>query len=181
MKAFLREFLIEIIIVALFVVVWFTAIETFEIFETSMEPNFHEGQRVIVLKAAYWGWIGQPHRGDVVVVKAPEAGQGDYIKRVIGLPGDTVEVVQGKLYVNGVRLSEPYVKNSFSYTMAKVTVPPKTYFFLGDNRDISNDSHRFGALPASSVIGKVVIVYWPPQSWKLVPSFNLGKQVAAAH
>jgi signal peptidase I len=179
MKAFLREFGIEIIVVVLFVVFWFTCIETFEIFETSMLPNFHEGERVIVFKAAYWGWTGHPHRGDVVVVKAPQSSEGDYIKRVIGLPGDTLEIVQGKLYVNGTRMNEPYVKNSFTYTMDKVVVPSHSYFVLGDNRDISNDSHRFGALPSANIVGKVVVIYWPPQNWKFVPSYKQDKQLPA--
>jgi signal peptidase I len=112
-------------------------------------------------------------------VKAPEADEGNFIKRVIGLPGDTVEVAQGKLYVNGIRMNEPYVKNSFTYNMAKVVVPAHSCFLLGDNRDISNDSHRFGALPASNIVGKVIIIYWPLQNLKIVPSYNLNKQIVA--
>lgn len=181
MKNFLREFLIEIIFVVIFVVVWFTAIQTSEIFQTSMEPNFHEGERVIVFKAAYWSWIGQPHRGDVVILKAPDESDGDYIKRVIGLPGDTIEIVQGTLYVNGVKLNEPYVKNPFTYSMAKTVVPQGSYFVLGDNRNPSNDSHRFGPLPAKNILGRVFVIYWPPHSWGWVPKFPLQKQLTAAN
>jgi signal peptidase I len=181
MKKFLREFLIEIIIVVVFIVVWFTVIQTYEVFQTSMEPNFHEGERVIVFKAAYWSWIGKPQRGEIVVLQAPVASDGDYIKRVIGLPGDTVEIVQGATYVNGVRLNEPYVKRSFTYTYPKTVIPAGTYFLLGDNRDVSNDSHRFGPLPRSNIIGRVFVVYWPPSHWGWVSSYPLGKQLPAAH
>jgi signal peptidase I len=179
MKTFLREFLIEIILVAIFVVAWFTAIQTFEVFQTSMEPNFHEGQRVIVFKAAYWSWLGHPHRGDVIVLKAPAGAEGDFIKRVIGIPGDSIEIIKGVTYINGVKLDEPYVKKSFTYSYPKTVVPADSYFVLGDNRDISNDSHRWGVLDAKSVIGRVFVIYWPPQTWGFVPKYNLDKQVAA--
>jgi signal peptidase I len=178
MKKFLSEFLVEIIIVVVFVVLWFTAIQTYEVFQTSMEPNFHEGERVIVFRPAYW--IGQPQRGDVVVLKAPVESDGDYIKRVIGVPGDTVEIIQGAVYVNGVKLNEPYVKRSFTYSYGKTVVPAGEYFVLGDNRDVSNDSHRFGPLPRQHIIGKVFIIYWPPQHWQWVARYPLGKQLAAA-
>lgn len=179
MKSFLREFLIEIIFVAIFVSVWFIVIQTYEVFQTSMEPNFHEGQRVIVNKAAYWSWIGQPHRGDVIVLKAPSDNEGDFIKRVIGLPGDTVEILQGAIYVNGIKLNEPYIKRSFTYSLEKTTIPKDSYFVLGDNRDVSNDSHRWGPLSRDNIIGKVFVIYWPPQSWGLVPRYPLGKQLVA--
>ncbi|MGD0795733.1 MAG: signal peptidase I [Dehalococcoidales bacterium] len=181
MKNFLREFLVEIIFIVVFVVVWFTAIQTVEVFQTSMEPNFHEGERVIVFKAAYWSWVGHPQRGDVVILKAPNESDGDYIKRVIGLPGDTVEIIQGTVNVNGVKLNEPYVKRSFTYSLAKTVVPEGTYFVLGDNRDISNDSHLFGPLPAKNIIARVFVIYWPPQDWQWVPKYPLGKQIAAAN
>jgi signal peptidase I len=181
MKTFLREFLIEIVFVLIFVAVWFTVIQTYEVFQTSMEPNFHEGQRVVVNKAAYWRWIGGPRRGDVIVLKAPNGNDGDFIKRVIGLPGDTVEVIKGAVYVNGVKLDEPYVKRSFAYSFDKLTVPENTYFVLGDNRDVSNDSHRWGPLPGDNIIGKVFVIYWPPQSWGFIPRYPLEKQIAAGN
>jgi signal peptidase I len=181
MKNFLREFLVEIIFVAVFVALWFTVVQTYEVFQTSMEPNFHEGQRIVVNKAAYWSWIGEPRRGDVIVLKAPSGGNEDFIKRVIGLPGDTVEIIGGVTYVNGLKLDEPYVKRSFTYSLAKITVPENTYFVLGDNRDVSNDSHRWGPLARDSIIGKVFVIYWPPQSWEWVPNFHLEKQLAAAN
>lgn len=179
MKTFLREFLIEIIFVLIFVAVWFTVIQTYEVFQTSMEPNFHEGQRVVVNKAAYWSWIGEPKRGEVIVLKAPSGSEGDFIKRVIGLPGDIVEIIRGAVYVNGVKLAEPYIKRSFTYSYEKTSVSEGYYFVLGDNRDVSNDSHRWGPLPRENIIGKVFVIYWPPQYWGFVPKYPLEKQIAA--
>jgi signal peptidase I len=181
MKSFLREFLLEAVFVIVFVAVWFTVIQTYEVFQTSMEPNFYEHQRIIVCKAAYWRWIGEPRRGDVIVLKAPSGSEGDFIKRVIGLPDDTVEIINGKTYVNGAKLDEPYVKRSFTYSYPKFTVPENTYFVLGDNRDVSNDSHRWGPLAGNNIIGKAFVIYWPPQSWEWVPNFHLEKQMSAAH
>jgi signal peptidase I len=179
MKNFLREFLIEIIFVLVFVTAWFMVIQTYEVFQTSMEPNFHESQRIVVNKATYWSWIGKPHRGDVIVLNAPNKSREDFIKRVIGLPGDTVEIIDGKVYINGVKLNEPYVKRSFTYSLDKITVPADSYFVLGDNRDISNDSHLWGPLPGSNIIGKVFLIYWPPGTWGIVPRFRLDNQLVA--
>ncbi len=181
MKKFLREFLVEIIFVVVFVAVWFMVIQTYEVFQTSMEPNFHEGQRVVVNKAAYWSWIGHPGRGDVIVMNAPDGNGGDFIKRVIGLPGDTVAIVKGAVYVNGVKLDEPYIIRSFTYSMEKMTVPEGSYFVLGDNRDVSNDSHRWGPLSGDKIVGKVFVIYWPPQYWGFVPKYPLEKQLAAGN
>jgi signal peptidase I len=181
MKTFLREFALEIIFVIVFIAVWFTVIQTYEVFQTSMEPNFHEGQRVVVNKAAYWSWLGKPRRGDVIVLKAPNGSAEDFIKRVVGLPGDTIEIISGATYVNGTKLDESYVKGSFTYSYDKITVPEGEYFVLGDNRDVSNDSHRWGPLARQDIIGKVFVIYWPPQSWGWVPNYHLDKQLAAAN
>jgi signal peptidase I len=181
MKTFLREFLSEIIFVIVFVTVWFTVVQTYEVYQTSMEPNFHEGQRLVVNKAAYWGWIGEPRRGDVIVLQAPSGSNDDYLKRVIGLPGDTVEIIKGVTYVNGIKLDEPYVKDSFTYSFNKITVPENSYFVLGDNRDISNDSHRWGPLARNKIIGNVFVIYWPPQTWGWVHNYHLEKQLDAAN
>ncbi len=179
MKRFLREFLPEIIFIAVFVTIWFSAIETCEIFQTSMEPNFHEGQRVVVNKAAYWSWTGDPKRGDVIILNGPDGASGDFIKRVIGIPGDTLEIIHGVTYINGIAIDEPYVVRSFSYSYEKITIPENEYFVLGDNRDVSNDSHRWGLLPRQDIVGKVLVIYWPPQSWGWVPKYDLSKQLSS--
>lgn len=180
MKTFLREFLVEILLVAVLVTLWFGVIRTYEVFQTSMEPNFHEGERVFVNKAAYWSWVGKPQRGDVIVLKAPDGSNEDFIKRVIGLPGDTIEVIDGAVYIDGTKLDEPYVNRSFTYSLAKTKVSEDNYFILGDNRDVSNDSHRWGPLTANDIIGKVFLIYWPPQSWGLVPKYSQDRQIANA-
>ena len=140
-----------------------------------MEPSFYQGQRVVVVKAVYW--FGEPQRGDVVIFKAPDSSDEEYIKRIIGLPGDTVEVSYGVVYINDFKLDEPYVKRSFSYSLPKQIVPAGNYFVLGDNRDISNDSHKGWFLPRDNIIGKSWLITWPPSDWGVVPSFPLSEQM----
>ncbi len=177
---FLKPLVREIIITAVLVlVIFFTARSTlqgYEVFQTSMEPSFFEGQRVMVFKAAYW--FGDPQRGDVVIFKVP-GGDEEFIKRVIGLPGDTVKITHGVVYINGSKLDEPYVQFSFSYSLHEEVVPPGEYFVLGDNRDVSNDSHAGWFMPRENLTGKAWLVYWPPSDWRVVPSFPLNDQVAA--
>ena len=178
MKIFLREFLITI---ALALVIFFAAretIQTYEVFQTSMEPNFSQGQRVVVNKVVYW--FHEPRRGDVVILKAPDGRDEEFIKRIIGLPGDTVEVINGVAYVNSVKLEESYVKRSFTYTLPKESVPADSYFVLGDNRDVSNDSHRGWFMPRDNLIGKAWLITWPPPDWGVVPGYALDEQVVNA-
>jgi signal peptidase I len=175
LKPIFREILITVV---LGLVIFFTAraaMQTYEVFQTSMEPNFYEGQRVVVLKAAYW--FGEPQRGDVVIFNAPDGSGEEWIKRIIGLPGDTVRVDQGVVYVNDIQLDEPYMQRLFSYSMNKLTVPPHNYFFLGDNRDVSNDSHHGWFMPRENIIGKAWLVTWPPAAWGAVPYYPLSNQV----
>jgi signal peptidase I len=178
MKNFIREALITI---ALALVIFFGArqtIQTYEVFQTSMEPNFFEGQRVVVNKAVYW--FGEPQRGDVIIFKAPDGRNEEFIKRVIGLPGDTIKIDSGTIYINGVKLEEPYVKRSFSYSLPEEKVPDSSYFVLGDNRDVSNDSHRGWFMPGENLIGKAWLLTWPPSDWGIVPSYHLSEQLVSA-
>ena len=178
MKNFIREALITI---ALALVIFFGArqtIQTYEVFQTSMEPNFFEGQRVVVNKAVYW--FGEPERGDVIIFKAPDGRNEEFIKRVIGLPGDTIKIDSGTIYVNDVKLEEPYVKRSFSYSLPVQKVPEGSYFVLGDNRDVSNDSHRGWFMPGGNLIGKAWLLTWPPSDWGIVPSYHLSEQLVSA-
>jgi len=178
MKSFVKEVVITLVLAG---VIFFGAratIQTYEVFQSSMIPNFHEGQRVVVNKAVYW--FGDPKRGDVVIIKAPNGDKNNWIKRIIGLPGDTVEIKNGFTYVNNIKLDEPYVKNSFTYSMAREVVPSDNYFFLGDNRDVSNDSSRGWLLKRGDVIGKAWLISWPPADWSTVPKYDLSKQLATS-
>jgi signal peptidase I len=128
----------------------------------SMEPTLHNGEFVIVNKLAYR--LGSPDHGDVIVFRYPRDPTQEYIKRVIGLPGDLVNVNNGEVFVNGQRIDEPYVASAPRY-QSEWTVPDGNLFVLGDNRNNSSDSHNWGPVPLENVIGRALFVYWPPQSW----------------
>lgn len=131
----------------------------------SMEPSLHSGEFVLVNKLAYR--LGSPKQGDVIVFRFPLDPSQEYIKRVIGLPGDMVKVENGKVYVNGQALIEPYIAAKPNY-IAERQVPENSLFVLGDNRNNSSDSHSWGAVPMENVIGKAVAVYWPLQDFGII-------------
>lgn len=130
----------------------------------SMYPTIDSGNRVIVNKLAYIS-SRTPQRGDIVVFKAPEEldTKDDLLKRVVGLPGETIEVKDGYVYIDGVALEEDYLDEKPQYTFGPVTVPEGEYFMLGDNRNNSVDSHRWTDhfVPESDIIGEVIWRYWP--------------------
>jgi signal peptidase I len=128
----------------------------------SMVPTIQINDRFIVEKMKTFTDF---EFGDIIVFWPPIAGNSDrYVKRLIGLPGDTIEIKEGALYRNGEKVDEPYVKDKMTYTFAKVTVPAGHYFFLGDNRNISYDSHMWKQTPfvaEKDVIGKAVLRFFP--------------------
>jgi len=130
---------------------------------TSMVPTLRENDYVVVNKLAYK--LGQPKRGDVIVFKyPPDPTQIPYIKRVIGLPGDQIHISEGRVYINGVILTEPYLKVP-TKPGGDWTVPEDSLFVMGDNRTGSADSRAWGMVPLGNVIGKAEVVYWPPRHW----------------
>ena len=131
----------------------------------SMEPTLHNGEFVIVNKLAYR--LGTPNHGDVIVFRYPRDPEQEYIKRIIGLPGDRVRIVNGQVYVNDELINEPYIAAAPRY-QSEWTVPEQSLFVLGDNRNNSSDSHNWGPVPMDYVIGKALFVYWPPESWGAV-------------
>jgi signal peptidase I len=131
----------------------------------SMRPTLQDGEYILVNKLAYK--TGEPTRGDIVVFIFPVNPQEDLIKRVIGLPGETVSVHNGVVKVNGVPLTEPYIASPPAYDGDWV-VPENELFVLGDNRNDSRDSHQWGLLPIENVIGKAVLIYWPPPEWQVI-------------
>jgi signal peptidase I len=128
---------------------------------TSMMPALADQERIFINKFSYR--FGSIERGDLVVFWFPADTSKSYIKRVIGLPGDTVEIVNGEVRVNGQPIEEPYVPGEYRDhgTMPPVRVPPAHYFVLGDHRSSSNDSRSWGTVHRSFIYGKAVFVYWP--------------------
>ncbi|HWE64039.1 MAG TPA: signal peptidase I [Chloroflexota bacterium] len=138
------------------------SLQPFTVQGQSMEPTLHNHEFILVEKVTYW--FHGPQRGDIVVFKYPDDPTQDYIKRVIGLPGDHVVIQNGGVYVNGARLSEKYIAAPPDYagcTYCDVVVPKGDLYVLGDNRDNSSDSHEWGLLPRGNVIGRAILAYWP--------------------
>jgi len=133
----------------------------------SMEPNLHTNQRLIVEKVSYNRFLRQyfkfdgPKQGDVVVIRLNGQGGELLIKRIIGLPGDTVEIRESQVYVNGQSINEPYISGITPGNYGPITIPPLSIFVLGDNRGFSNDSRNFGTVPLENVIGRAWFSYWP--------------------
>jgi signal peptidase I len=147
--AFLLAFLIRTFVV-----------ESYQVSGFSMYPTLKNSERVLVNKLAYV--FGQPETGQIIVFQSPVIPSEDWIKRVIGVPGDTLYVKHGTVYIDGRRLKEPYVKNNLSYNYAPIKIPPGYLFVLGDNRPYSYDSRYFGLLKESRVVGEAFMVWWPP-------------------
>ena len=132
----------------------------------SLDPTLYIGDRLVVDKISYH-WQS-PHRGDIVVFAPPpqlprlgyEPGQA-FIKRIIGEPGQTVQVAQGQVLVDGQPLQEPYILEPPAYILDPVTVPEGQVFVMGDNRNDSNDSHVWGGLPQGNIIGRARLRFWP--------------------
>jgi signal peptidase I len=140
----------------------------------SMQPTLYAGNFVFVNKLAYR--LGEPQRGDIIVFRyPPDPDQVPYIKRVIGLPGDTVNISGGKVYINGQELIEPYIFVQTHYG-DEWLVPENQLFVMGDNRNNSSDSRSWGFVPLEHVIGKAEVIYWPPEQWGIL---NFPAAIAA--
>lgn len=146
------------------------AMQNFRVEGFSMEPNFHDGEFLLVNKIEYM--FHTPQRGDVIVFRYPLQPSRDFIKRIIGEPGDQVEIRNAQVFVNGEPLHENYPLNVGSYNFGPVTMGAEEYFVLGDNRNNSSDSHSWGMLPTKNIIGKAWFAYWPPQWVGVVQHFS---------
>lgn len=166
----LSELLQTLLIAALLFLAVDRATARIRVDGNSMEPSLHDGDLVVVNRLAYL--FGQPSRGDIVVFYFPFDPQKRYIKRLIGLPGDQIAVRGGQLCVNGVALYEPYTSGESSRDGSWL-VGPSEVFVLGDNRANSSDSSDWGTVPMSEVIGKAVLVYWPPGDLAVIPHYDL--------
>jgi signal peptidase I len=136
-----------------------------------MEPSLHEGQFVVVNRLAYrWN---EAERGDIIVFRFPLNPSRRFIKRVIGLPGNTITIRGGDVYIDGQVLDEPYLAATPRYD-GEWVIGPDELFVLGDNRNNSSDSQNWGPLPIEEIIGKAVLVYWPPSEAGIIPHYDLA-------
>ncbi len=170
-RSFLRDFVETLLLTLVIFFVVNALTGRFQVRGSSMEPSLYNGQYVIVSKLSYR--LSQPQRGDVVVFAPPNGSEEDYIKRIVALPGEHVEVRDGAVWIDGYHLDEPYL-NALTPYYGSWTVGDDEYFVLGDNRANSNDSHSWGMLPAGNIVGKAWLCYWPPQSWGVIPHYEFA-------
>jgi signal peptidase I len=165
-EALVRE-IIETLLLTVFIFWLFnTATGLILIEGFSMLPTLQEGEYVIIDKLSYY--LNEPERGDVIVLHFPNDRSRDFIKRVIGVPGDHIAISDGVVTINGVPLSEPYINAEPAYD-GTWDVPDGQYFVLGDNRNNSSDSHNWSFLPRDDIVGKAWLIYWGPENWGLIP------------
>ncbi|TDA65638.1 MAG: signal peptidase I [Clostridia bacterium] len=156
-----------IIALALAMVIRLFLFEPFVIPSGSMEPTLQPGDRIIVSKLSYR--FSEPQREDVIVFRYPPNPRLVYIKRLVAMGGDTVRIEDNRLYVNGQPVPEQYLPdNVYMHDFGPVTIPPGSFFVLGDNRNNSEDSRVWGLLPEGNVLGKAVLLFWPPGRFRLI-------------
>jgi signal peptidase I len=184
MRAVIRE-LFETVILALLIFLGFhLSIGNYRVEGSSMAPSLEEGEYVIVNKLVYarppvdlLPFMGEledpylfhgPRRGEVIIFEFPRDLERDFVKRVVGLPGDTVEIKRGQVIVNGIPLDEPYITHQSNGSHRETTVPEGSYFVLGDNRRASNDSRDWGPVSQSRIIGRAWVSFWPLNRWQAI-------------
>lgn len=182
MSQTLRETIVLIVIaVAVFVGLRLT-VQTYVVFGPSMQPNFVENERLIVNKVVYR--LHEPQRGDVIVFRPPFNEKENFIKRVVGLPGEAVELKNGKVYVyktdgTTLILDEPYISEPIQREYARRLVPAGEYYVLGDNRNNTNDSRNGWNVPVGNIIGKTWLNIWPPSRFGLPLNYPFPNAQAA--
>ena len=168
-----------VVFMAMLVMVYLFLFSPQEINGQSMFPTFYDKELLITNKIIYK--LKEPKRGDVVIFKSPRNKEIDYIKRVIGLPGDTIVLKNSSYYINGTKLEEPYIgptivtsAGAFLKEGEPITVSDGMYFLSGDNRPHSSDSREFGPIPLSDFIGQALFRYWPVNKFWVIPSIPYG-------
>ena len=165
----IKQFFVDLLETIILAVVLFFAINAVSarvrVDGSSMVPTLQNGEYVLVNRLAFKNKL--PEYGDIIVFVSPQVSDLDLIKRVIGLPGDTIRIYGGEVQVNDQVLDEPYIAAAPIYN-GEWRVPAGNLFVLGDNRNDSSDSHAWGLLPIENVIGKAVLIYWPIPEWTLI-------------
>ena len=181
--SFVRDIIITIIIAILIFFCLQVTVANLEVFGICMRPNVEHGDRILVNKITYR--FIEPERGDVIVFKPPFNETKNYIKRVIGLPGEAVEIVNGITYVytidgDKLTLDEPYESEPSTRDSAKKFIPEGQYYVMGDNRNNSNDSRSGWLVPEENIVGKAWLSIWPPDRWGMALHYPFPESMAQA-
>lgn len=169
-KSFWRDLAETLILALALFLILNTITARVKVFNVSMQPTLKQGYLLLVNKLAYK--FGEPHHGDVVVFHYNGVQDDDYIKRVVGLPGDEIDIRGGVVRVNGSAITEPYIADVPNYS-GEWTVPENELFVLGDNRNNSSDSHQWGTIKMEWVVGKAVLIYYPFSEARMLSVDNL--------
>ena len=179
MRAFLREIIGTLLLVVVIFLLLQITVQSFVVMGSSMEPNLQERQRILINKVVYV--FREPERGDVIVFHAPNNRQPPLLKRIIGLPGESIEIKQGMVYIhkdgNILPLDESYIEEPLTRTFDGDPIPQDEYFVLGDNRNSSSDSRGGWTVKREDIIGKVWLSIWPPG---LVLNYSFEEQLASS-
>jgi signal peptidase I len=168
-KTALRE-LVETILITLviYAVIRTFLFENYRVVGQSMDPTLADDQFLVVNKLGYR--LYDPQRGDIIVFRDPRDDDRKLIKRIVGLPGETVETGNRGVFIDGELLEEPYLLASANRNDGEsVSIPAEHYYVLGDNRGNSSDSRSWGTLPDDEIVGKAWLTYWPPPLWGVIP------------
>lgn len=162
---------------AVFMMIYLFLFQPHKVDGNSMYPRFHNKEYILTDKFSYN--TGSPKRGEVIVFHAPPPANSDYIKRIIGMPEETITLKEGYVYINDKKLPEEYLpdglltnQKTFLRNNVPYKIPPGYYMVFGDNRNYSSDSREFGPIPRKSIVGKAWIRYWPPSAMGLIPHEN---------
>ena len=137
-----------------------------------MEPGIQDGQLFLVNKTAYW--FGSPQRGDIIVFHYPKNREQDFIKRIIGLPGETIQIKDGKTYIDGHPIDEPYLNGKPRGSFPARQIPQGHYFVMGDNRNNSYDSRAWGTVLHDDIVGYAWLSIWPIDRWGPLPNYSVA-------
>ncbi|QBD78556.1 signal peptidase I [Ktedonosporobacter rubrisoli] len=166
----IREIIEIVALVLLFLVAVHFTLQSYHVRDAGMQPSLSPNSYVMVNKVAYI--FRPPERGDVIVFHFPFNTNQDYIERVIGLPGDTVQIDSTRIWVNGVELKEPYVQTPVNPVAKTWKIPTNKYLVMNDNRLFDNDSRSWDYVPKDFIVGKAVVIYWPSTSWQFINTYT---------
>ena len=175
---FFRDIIAPILVGLAVFALFQVTVGSFKVYGSSMLPGIEEGDYILVSKATYF--FNEPRRGDIIIFHSPKDPNTDLIKRIIALPGDSVEIKDNTVFVNDILLVEPYTMEPPHYLVLPQEIPAGHYFVLGDNRNNSSDSHRGWTLPRENIVGKTWITYWPPYRWRLMEHYTINAGTQAA-